>query len=100
MRDEDETIGEESRAHFKAALAATQESRAELLRLLHAGEIHESVAHEIETELDLEEIRWRKLAEAISDPNAPETSGDDTGPAAIESAPTPAKTGSVTGTGN
>ena len=65
FRDDDETIGEESHAHFKAALLATQESRSELLRLLHTGEIHESVAHEIEAELDLEEIRLRKLAEAI-----------------------------------
>jgi monovalent cation/hydrogen antiporter len=77
LRDDDETISEESHAHFKAALAATQESRAELLRLLHAGEIHESVAHDIETELDLEEIRWRKLAEAIPDPNAPESPDDN-----------------------
>jgi CPA1 family monovalent cation:H+ antiporter len=65
LRDEDDSIGKESHAHFKAALTATQQSRAELLRLLHAGEIHESVAHEIEAELDLEEIRWRKLTEAI-----------------------------------
>ncbi len=65
LRDEDETINAESHEHFQAALAATQESRAELLRLLHAGEVHEAVAHEIEAELDLEEIRWEKLAQAV-----------------------------------
>jgi Na+/H+ antiporter len=68
LRDEDTTIGEESHAHFKAALTATQESRTELLRLLNTGAIHESVAHEIEAELDLEEIRLGKLAESIPEP--------------------------------
>lgn len=77
LRDDDENIGAESHAHFEAALTATRESRAELLRLLHAGEIHESVAHEIEAELDLEEMRWRKLVEAIPEPGASEDSKND-----------------------
>lgn len=64
MRDDDAGIAQESHAHFQAALKATEESRAELLRLLHEGQIHESVAHQIEEELDLEEIRWRKLIDA------------------------------------
>ena len=42
--------------HFSAVLAANRASRAELLKLHRAGEIHDSVLKTLEVELDLEEI--------------------------------------------
>jgi len=36
-------------------------SRAELLRLHHEGQVHESVLQKLELELDLEELRLRHI---------------------------------------
>jgi hypothetical protein len=83
---DDETIGEESLAHFKAALRAVEEGRAELLRLLHEGDVHDSVVHRIEAELDLEEIRLRKLVEAIA-PESPAIEHSEVPPVGAVSPP-------------
>jgi CPA1 family monovalent cation:H+ antiporter len=48
--------------HFAAALAALAAGRAELVNLHRSGEIHDSVLHSVEMELDLEELRLRQLA--------------------------------------
>jgi len=50
----------EKQAHFGAVLAAVAAGREELLRLYGAGEIHDSVLHALEGELDLEEIEARR----------------------------------------
>lgn len=50
----------ERRAHFTAVLAAVAAGRAEVLRLHRAGEIHDSVLHALEADLDLEEIEARR----------------------------------------
>ena len=50
----------EKRAHFAAVLAAVAAGREEVLRLHRAGEIHDSVLHALEGELDLEEIEARR----------------------------------------
>jgi len=43
-------------AHFDVVLAANAAARAELLRLHRAGQIDEHVLHELERDLDLEEV--------------------------------------------
>ena len=54
------TLVGEKRAHFEAVLAAVAAGREEVLRLHRAGEIHDSVLHALEGELDLEEIEARR----------------------------------------
>jgi NhaP-type Na+/H+ or K+/H+ antiporter len=46
--------------HFSAVLTAIEAGRAELVRLHRRGEIHDSVLHALETELDLEETAARR----------------------------------------
>nr|MCU0686751.1 Na+/H+ antiporter [Polyangiaceae bacterium] len=43
-------------AHFDLVLVAVAAGRAELIRLYHTGEIDESTLHELERDLDLEEL--------------------------------------------
>jgi hypothetical protein len=50
------------REHFGAALQAIAAGRAQLLELHRSGQIHDSVLHPLELELDLEELRMRQLA--------------------------------------
>jgi hypothetical protein len=45
-----------------AALAAVAAGRTALVNLHRTGEIHDSILHAIEIELDLEELRLRQLA--------------------------------------
>jgi Na+/H+ antiporter len=53
----------DSRAtHFGAALAALRAGRKELIRLHRSGDIHDSILHTLELELDLEELRLQQLA--------------------------------------
>ena len=73
LRDEGNHLLEERHKHFSAALHAVSHGRAELIRLHRKGEIHDSVLHSIETELDLEELRIRRFLE----------SGDGHGPAPV-----------------
>ena len=47
-------------AHFSVILDAVAAGRAELLRLHRSGEIHDSVLHALEEELDLDEMRARQ----------------------------------------
>ncbi len=47
--------------HFAAALQALTAGRNELIRLHRAGDLHDSTLHAIESELDLEELRLRRL---------------------------------------
>lgn len=49
--------------HFSTVLAANAAGRRELLRLHRAGEIHDSVLHAIEQELDLEEVNVRRFVD-------------------------------------
>ncbi len=49
--------------HFGAVLAAIVAGRLELLRLHRAGEIHDTVLHAIEEELDLEDVKVRRFVE-------------------------------------
>ncbi|MBY0613179.1 MAG: Na+/H+ antiporter [Beijerinckiaceae bacterium] len=70
LRDEGEHLLEERRKHFTAALHAVTHGRAELIRLHRSGKIHDSILHSIETELDLEELRFRRFIEP-GDAHAP-----------------------------
>ena len=47
--------------HFGVVLSALAAGRAELLRLHRAGEIHDTVLHALEQELDLEEMTARRM---------------------------------------
>ncbi len=49
-------LGSHRDEHFRVVLAAIAAGRAELLRLHRAGKIHDSVLHQLEGELDLEEM--------------------------------------------
>jgi len=50
------------KAHFAVVLNAVTAARAELLRMHRAREIHDSVLHRLEQELDLEEMAARRFA--------------------------------------
>ena len=50
--------------HFSVVLAAVAAGRAEVLRLHRSGEIHDSVLHALERELDIEELGARRFADA------------------------------------
>jgi Na+/H+ antiporter len=56
----EESLLEHRAAHFAVILDAVAAGRAELLRLHKAGEIHDSVLHALEGELDLDEMRARQ----------------------------------------
>jgi CPA1 family monovalent cation:H+ antiporter len=56
------TLLEHRNEHFSVVLDAIAAGRAELLRLHRAGEIHDSVLHTLEQELDLEEMSARRLS--------------------------------------
>jgi CPA1 family monovalent cation:H+ antiporter len=47
-------------AHFAAILAAVEAARSELVLLHRRGEIHDTVLHTLEAELDLEEMTARR----------------------------------------
>jgi CPA1 family monovalent cation:H+ antiporter len=53
--------------HFRVVLAAVAAGREELLRLHRRGEIHDTVLHALEQELDLEEMSARRYAGASSE---------------------------------
>ena len=53
----------EKQAHFAAVLTAVAAGREEVLRLYRRGEIHDSVLHTLEGELDLEEVEARRHGE-------------------------------------
>ena len=59
--EESETLAPHRIDHYSAVLAANAAGRAELLRMHRAGEIHDSVLHEIEQGLDLEEVNVRRF---------------------------------------
>lgn len=61
--EEKDTLTPHRIDHYNAVLAANTAGRAELLRLHRTGEIHDSVLHAIEQELDLEEINVRRFVE-------------------------------------
>lgn len=50
------------RAHFDMAIAAVSTAREELLRLHRLGSVHDSTLRAVESELDLEEARLRRLS--------------------------------------
>jgi CPA1 family monovalent cation:H+ antiporter len=50
------------KAHFAVVLSAVTAARAELLKMHRAREIHDSVLHTLEQELDLEEMAARRFA--------------------------------------
>ncbi len=50
-------------AHFSVVLAAIAAGRAELLRLHRSGELDDSVLQALEHELDLEELRTRRITD-------------------------------------
>ena len=56
----EDSLSEHRKPHFSVILDAVAAGRAELLRLHRAGEIHDSVLHTLEEELDLEEMRARQ----------------------------------------
>lgn len=60
-RDERDAIEAERLSHFATALIAVQAGRDQLIRLHRERQIHVSVLRTIEGELDLEELRLRKL---------------------------------------
>ena len=51
-----------ARVSFGAAVAAVAAGRKELIRLHQSGEIHDSILRAIESELDLEELRFPSTA--------------------------------------
>jgi Na+/H+ antiporter len=53
-------LTDQKREHFTVVLAAVAAGRAEILRLYHAGKIHDSVLGVLEHDLDLEEISARR----------------------------------------
>ena len=55
-----DTLLSEKNAHFEAVLDAVAAGRDALLQLYRAGEIHDSVLHTLEGELDLEEVVARR----------------------------------------
>jgi monovalent cation/hydrogen antiporter len=60
-----ETLAEHKREHFTVVLAAVAAGRVEILRLHHAGSIHDRVLATLENDLDLEEMSARRyLGEA------------------------------------
>jgi Na+/H+ antiporter len=59
--EESETLAPHRIDHYNAVLAANAAGRAELLRMHRSGEIHDSVLHEIEQGLDLEEVNVRRF---------------------------------------
>ena len=63
-RDEGETLEMERTDHFAAALGAVASGRGELIRLHRAHKIHDTVLRTIEGELDLEELRLMRAADA------------------------------------
>jgi CPA1 family monovalent cation:H+ antiporter len=54
-----DSLAEHKRDHFKVVLAAVAAGRAEILRLHHAGSIHDRVLDILEHDLDLEEMSAR-----------------------------------------
>ena len=62
VRDHGHEFIERRQEHFAAALSAVAAGRTALVNLHRSGEIHDSILHAIETELDLEELRLRQLA--------------------------------------
>ncbi|MDB5633226.1 MAG: Na+/H+ antiporter [Tardiphaga sp.] len=59
--EETETLTPHRIEHFTAVLAAIAAGRQELLRLHRSGEIHDTVLHAIEQELDLEEVNVQRF---------------------------------------
>jgi hypothetical protein len=57
--------------HFVAALAAVAAGRTALVNLHRMGEIHDSILHAIEIELDLEELRLRHWPGRATSPKSP-----------------------------
>ena len=53
----DETAIAKREAHLALATAAVAAARAELIRLHRHGDIHDTTLHDIEAELDVEELR-------------------------------------------
>ena len=51
-----ETFTDDLKAHFDVVLAAIKAGRAELIRLHRAGQIEDEVLHDLERDLDLEEL--------------------------------------------
>jgi len=62
VRDHEEALVGRRREHFAAALQALAAGRSRLIQLHRAEEIHDSVLHSVEAELDFEELRLRQLA--------------------------------------
>jgi Na+/H+ antiporter len=62
VRDAGDALTRVRDEHFAAALAALEAGRRALLQLHRGGEIHDEVLHEVEAELDLEELRLHRLA--------------------------------------
>jgi len=62
VRDHGHEFVERRQEHFVAALAAVAAGRTALVNLHRTGEIHDSILHAIEIELDFEELRLRQLA--------------------------------------
>jgi monovalent cation/hydrogen antiporter len=60
--EEREALIDTRRAHFEMALIAVSTAREELLRLHRKGCVHDVTLHAVESELDLEETRLRRLA--------------------------------------
>jgi CPA1 family monovalent cation:H+ antiporter len=61
LSEETETLTPHRIEHFTAVLAAIAAGRQELLRLHRSGEIHDTVLHAIEQELDLEEVNVQRF---------------------------------------
>ncbi len=55
-----DSLAEHRREHFKVVLAAVAAGRSEILRLNHAGSIHDRVLDVLEHDLDLEETAARR----------------------------------------
>ncbi|MET4038904.1 Na+/H+ antiporter [Bradyrhizobium sp. RT6a] len=64
LSEEPDTFASHRVDHFRAVLSAISAGRNELLRMHRADQIHDSVLHAIEQELDLEEITATRFVDA------------------------------------
>jgi CPA1 family monovalent cation:H+ antiporter len=62
VREQEDHLVDVRREHFAAALLVLEAGRLELIQLHRRGLVHDSVLHALEAELDLEELRIRRLA--------------------------------------
>ncbi|MCW2239989.1 Na+/H+ antiporter [Azospirillum canadense] len=67
FKDSNGSLADDRREHFAAVLAANRAARAEILKLHRSGRIHDSVLHQLEAELDLEDLTAERVLSETED---------------------------------